>query len=75
MGLRKPNLKKLFGALCLHSLMLIKYELVLRLLLKSGNPKCHFSVWDSLMSAPRIGLHVLKNDVKEQCFSEGMSKV
>lgn len=53
----------------------MKYELVLRLLLKSGNPKYHFSVWDSLMSAPGIGLHVLKNDVNEQCFSEYVSKV
>lgn len=54
---------------------LIKYELGLRLFLKSGNPKCHFSVWDSLMSPPGIGQHILRNDVNEQCFMEDTGKV
>lgn len=45
------------------------------LFLKSGNSKCHCSVWDSLMSPPGIGQHVLRNNVNEQCFSEDMGKI
>lgn len=45
---------------------LIKFEVGLKFFPKSGNPECHFSVWDSLMSPPGIGQHVLRNDVNEQ---------